>query len=259
MQMVTDSTELYLPLLLDGATDEFVALFDRRAIIGDPLLGRVAGEEDIARFADETHRFLDEHEAQLLYRHTTRTPSRAVVEWILYFRVGDTEERMELPVAVVGAHHDGDGLARVRVYHSTYPLTAMRVERTPMLPEDPRLALFDVVRRYQYALAAGDVKEVMACFSPEAYVREPEGSAYEHRGSEAVRAFYGRVLAEGGLGLAHCAVTDDGVSCALEYLSARRGRSEVDPEAGLSVYERDEGGLLAAARFYHDIEPPFAG
>jgi hypothetical protein len=51
-------------------------------------------------------------------------------------------------------------------------------------------------------------------------------------------------------------VTDDGVRCALEYNCVRWGGHDLPPQAGLAVYERDNAGLLAAARVYDDVEPP---
>jgi hypothetical protein len=60
----------------------------------------------------------------------------------------------------------------------------------------------------------------------------------------------------GGIDLQYCAVTDDGVRCALEYNLVRWGRYDVPPQAGLGVYERGPDGLLVAARIYDDIESP---
>ena len=52
-------------------------------------------------------------------------------------------------------------------------------------------------------------------------------------------------------------MTDDGVRCAMEYNCVRWGRHELPPQAGISVCERGQDGLLAAARVYDDIEPPY--
>jgi hypothetical protein len=62
--------------------------------------------------------------------------------------------------------------------------------------------------------------------------------------------------AGGGIGLQHCAMTDDGVRCAVEYNCVRWGSHDLPPQAGICVYERDPDGLLAAARVYDDVEPP---
>jgi hypothetical protein len=60
----------------------------------------------------------------------------------------------------------------------------------------------------------------------------------------------------GGIALEHCAVADDGRSCALEYNVVRWGRTDLPPEAGLAVYVRGPNGRLASARVYDDADPP---
>jgi hypothetical protein len=57
-------------------------------------------------------------------------------------------------------------------------------------------------------------------------------------------------------GLQPCAVTDDGVRCAVEYNCVRWGIHDLPPQAGLGVYERGEDGLLTAACVYGDVEAP---
>ena len=97
----------------------------------------------------------------------------------------------------------------------------------------------------------------MGTFAPDGYYREPIGPPLTHRGTAELRSFFtGRFGAGGGIGLQHCAVTDDGVRCVLEYNCVRWGRQDLLPQAGLGVYERGPDGLLAAARVYDDIEPP---
>jgi hypothetical protein len=56
--------------------------------------------------------------------------------------------------------------------------------------------------------------------------------------------------------LEHCAVTDDGVRCALEYNCVRWGHRDLPPQAGMGVYERGADGLLAAVRVYDDVQAP---
>ena len=58
----------------------------------------------------------------------------------------------------------------------------------------------------------------MATFEPGAYAREPAGGQYVHEGSEGLREFYELLFSnDGGIPLEHCAVTDNGRACALEY------------------------------------------
>ena len=60
----------------------------------------------------------------------------------------------------------------------------------------------------------------------------------------------------GGIPLEHCAVVDNGRTCALEYNVRRWGRTELPRQAGVAVYVRGESGRLAAARIYDDVDPP---
>jgi hypothetical protein len=113
-----------------------------------------------------------------------------------------------------------------------------------------------VLGRYQAALEAGDADAVVSTFEPDGYYREPIGPHAIHSGTAELRSFFRERFSEGGIGLEHCALTDDGVRCALEYNCVRWGRHGIPPQAGLCVYERGPDGLLAAARVYDDIEPP---
>ena len=87
--------------------------------------------------------------------------------------------------------------------------------------------------------------------------REPAGGPHVHRGEGELRALYELLFSNGGgIPLEHCAVTDDGRACAVEYNVVRWGRTELPPEAEIAVYVRGESGKLAAARIYDDSDPP---
>jgi hypothetical protein len=60
----------------------------------------------------------------------------------------------------------------------------------------------------------------------------------------------------GRTGLEHCAVTEDGRACAIEYNVVGRGPAALLRQAGLAVYPRDDSGRLGAARIYDDAHPP---
>ena len=91
----------------------------------------------------------------------------------------------------------------------------------------------------------------MQTFAADGYLREPIGSDALHRGTDELAEYFSRSFgAGGGIELERCCVTDDGVRCALEYNCVRWGGSPVPAQAGLIVFERDAGGLLAAARCY---------
>lgn len=108
------------------------------------------------------------------------------------------------------------------------------------------------------AESTDDLSEaVVSSFAPDGYFCGPFGPHYAHRGTDELRSFFTRCFsAGGGIGLRHCAVTDDGVRCALEYNCVRWGSQALPPQAGLGVYERGPDGLLAAARVYDDVESP---
>jgi hypothetical protein len=100
----------------------------------------------------------------------------------------------------------------------------------------------DVVGRYQAALAAGDAEAAVATFEPDGYYREPMGPSFAYRGARELGGFFSTCFgAGGGIGRQHCAVTDDGVRCALEYNCVRWGSHDLPPQAGI-------GGSTSAPR-----------
>jgi hypothetical protein len=115
-----------------------------------------------------------------------------------------------------------------------------------------------VVGRYQVALDKGDAEAILGTFAPDGYLREPIGPHNTHRGTPELRSFFTKCFsAGGGVGLQSCAVTDDGVRCAVEYNCVRWGTHDLPSQAGIGVYERSPDGLLAAVRIYDDVEAPF--
>jgi ketosteroid isomerase-like protein len=126
-----------------------------------------------------------------------------------------------------------------------------------VLQEHHDLPLAGIVGEYQQALAAGDAEAVVACFEPDAVLREPSGGSYVHRGRAELRTLFERFFSNGGgIPLEHCTVTDDGRACAIEYNVVSWGRTALLPEAGIAVYVRGASGKLAAARIYDDADPP---
>ena len=94
--------------------------------------------------------------------------------------------------------------------------------------------------------------------APDGCLREPVGSHPTHSGTTELRSFFAwQFSAGGGIGLENCVMTDDGSRCALEYTCSQWGTHGLTPQAGLGVYERGADVLLAAARIYDDVVPPF--
>jgi hypothetical protein len=187
----------------------------------------------------------------------TTAGERSVLEVVLHLT--DIREgqpvAIPLPVALVAEAGAGQTLAALRVYHSQWPLLGAHRVRPPLLP-GRHLDVPDVVGRYQAALAAGDLEAILACFEPDGQAREPSGGPYLFRGPERLREFFGGALAQGGIVLEHCTLTDDGTRCAIEFNAVRWGQTELPRQAGVAVYEPGRSRLLAAARIYDDVTPP---
>jgi hypothetical protein len=243
-------------LLLAGETQPARHYFRAVPRVADPILGVAETEQAWEDFARAKSAWLREHRARLQPMSLTATRQRVVSEATLYLRLqGRT---VPLPLAIAADIADGRWAA-VRIYHSMEPLTGCHLLRPPLLPADPALTVPGIAGRYHAALRTGDLEGVIAAFSPTWYAREPNGKEQTHQGTGSLRGFFAEALADrAGIGLEYCTVVDDGVRVALEYNCVRWGKSPVPPQAGIAVYERGPNGLLAAARFYDDIEPPVA-
>jgi SnoaL-like domain len=240
--------------LMTGEIDALIKSFAGEPEVHHPVRGRVKGAAAFERYAGETNLWLAERDVDVEDVNFILTPRGRIEEVVLHLN-----GRIELPVAVA-ADRDEDGITELRVYFSTWPLTGGHAIRPPLLQPDPDLREPDVVGAYQRALAVGDVDAVISTFEPDACVREPAGAAHTHRGMDELRALYELFFSNGGgIPLEHCAATDDGRACALEYNVVAWGRTAMPPQAGLAVYVRGDSGRLAAARIYDDADPPLTG
>jgi len=245
----------YFAGVRSGETEALVGSFAGEPELHHPIRGRVKGRRAFERFVAETNAWLVARNVAGGAVERIITPRRGVEETVLTFD-GD-RGRIELPVAIAADRDDEARIIELRLYYSTWPLTGRHANRPPLLQPDPELHEPDVVGEYQRAIAAGDVEAAVAAFEADAYVREPAGGPYVHRGRDELVALYEQFFSNGGgIPLEHCAVTDDGRSCALEYNVVRWGRTELPPEAGLAVYVRGSTGKLASARIYDDADPP---
>jgi hypothetical protein len=245
----------YFAGVTSGETEALVGSFAGTPELHHPVRGRVKGVREFERFVAQDNAWLTKRNAATGQVDRIITPRRGIEEMVL--TVDGEDGRVALPVAVA-ADRDGDArIVELRIYYGTWALSGRHTNRPPLLQLDPDLRTPDVVGEYHRALAAGDVEAAVAAFEPDAYVREPAGGAYFHRGRDELVVLYQRFFSNGGgIPLEHCAVTDDGRSCALEYNVERWGRTELPPEAGIAIYVRGTTGRLASARIYNDLDPP---
>jgi hypothetical protein len=249
----TDPVAQYVNALNSGHANDLETVWPADVVVYDPRAGEVRGHRRLRRFVRESQSFLEERHARTERVASTVVGVRAVVELLAHLDEGGRE--LAWPVAVV-AESPNDRSVVFRTYFSRWAVTGHHHVRAPILNPGnvhPR----DVVGRYQVALEAGDTEAIVSVFAASGYFREPAGPQYTHRGAPELRSFFNASFgAGGGIALQHCAVTDDGIRCALEYNCVRWSSHELTPQAGIAVYERGPDGLLAGARVYDDIEAP---
>jgi hypothetical protein len=223
----------YFAGLLSGERTALIGSFAGEPELHHPDFGRVKGVAAFERFV-----------------------TRATA-WVRDRNITIENLSLTVPVAVAADRDEKAYLRELRVYYTTWPLNDSHLVRTPVLQLDPDIHASDVVGDYQQALAAGDRDATVAAFESEAYLREPAGSKYMHTGTGELEKLFSRFFSNGGgIPLEHCAITDDGRACAIEYNVVAWGETPLPPQAGIAVYERGESGKLAAARIYDDVDPP---
>ena len=248
-----DPVGQYVAALNEGDIHALETVWPGEVVVHDPYNGEVRGHKQLRRFVRRSQSWLAARHTRVETVASTVAGGRAVVELLAH--LADDGRELAWPVAVVAESPD-DRSVVFRSYSSLRAVDGQRHLRPAILKPGPAQP-GDVVGRYQAALAAGDAEAVVATFEPDGYYREPVGPASAHRGARALGSFFTRCFsAGGGIGLQNCAVTDDGVRCALEYNCVRWGTHDLPPQAGIGVYERGPDGLLAAARVYDDVEPP---
>jgi hypothetical protein len=251
-----DPVEQFFTALNDGDSHVLEDVWPGEVAIYDPRAGEVRGHRQLRHFVSRNQNWLAHHNARIQTVASTHDGRRAVVELLAH--LDDEEPEAAWPVAVVAESPD-DMSVVFRTYCSQWPVDGKRHVRPPIL-KSGRTQPGGVVGAYRSAVEAGDVDAVVSTFAADGYYREPIGPRATHRGSAELHSFYAqRFIAGGGIRLQPCAVTDDGVRCAVEYNVIRWGAHVVPPQAGLDVYERDADGLLAAVRAYDDLEPPAGG
>ena len=246
-----DPVGQYFAALNGGDTHGLEDVWPGGVVVHDPRAGEIRGHRHLRQFVKQSRSLLAERQARVETVASTAVGDRAVVELLAHLTQGGRE--LAWPVAVVAESPD-DSSVVFRSYFRRRSIDGQRHLRPPILGAG-RTHPGDVVGRYLAALAAGDVDAAVSTFAPDGYFREPIGPQCTHRGPTELRSFFRRSFG-GGIGLEHCAVTDDSVRCVLEYNCVRWGDHELPPQAGVAVYERGPDGLLTAARVYDEVEGP---
>jgi hypothetical protein len=248
-----DPVTEYFNVLQSGATRELESVWPGDVVIYDPRAGVVRGHHQLRHFVRENQSLWAEHHASVETIASTFVGRRAVVELLVQVKDFDGEE-VAWPIAVVAESPDDLSIV-FRTYCSQWPVDGARHVRPPILTSGDAYP-GDVVGRFLTAMDAGDAEGIMGTFESDGYLREPIGSRSTHRGTSELRSYFAECFGGGGVHIEHCAVTDDGTRCALEFNCVRWGGHDLPPQAGIGIYERSQSGLLQAVRIYDDITPP---
>lgn len=240
-----------LPSLIAGEAERAAGLFAAEPEIDLPLPAAVKGLDGLRWLARGTRSWLGTADVRLQPGETWAGDDRAAHEAVVWLRRGGRET--EMPILLV-ADIDGNKLAAVRGYHSTWPLAGGHVLRERLLPVAD-VDLTEPAASYAQAVARGDLEALDAVFAPAGHVREPAGGAFCHS-DDTRRAFYAGMLAGGGWPLQLCTYTDTGRVAFWEYLLDEWGGRPLHGQPGAACLERDDGGRLVSVRVYDDVEPP---
>jgi hypothetical protein len=250
-----DPVGQYFAALDTGDSHLLERLWPGEVVVHDPRAGEIRGHKQLRDFVRRNQTWMAAHHVTIETIASLCVDGRAVVEMLAHLP-GSARREVAWPVAVVAESPDEWSVV-FRTYTSQWVVDGRRHVRPPVL-EAGQAHPGDVVGRYHAGLADGDAEAVVSTFAPDGYYREPIGTHATHRGAEELLSFFTAQFTDGGIGQQHCAITDDGVRCAVEYNVVRWGSHDLQPQAGLGVYQRGPDGLLAAARIYDDVEAPAA-
>jgi len=252
-----DPASEYFAALDTGDARTLQTVWPGQVVVFDPRAGEIRGQRQLRRFIKKNQAVFAGRRLHTEIVASTSVGGRAVVEILAHLHGGeaDADEEVVWPVAVVAEALD-DVSVVFRTYCSQWPVDGHRHVRSPIL--EPGIGPpGGVIERYEAALDTGDTDAIVGTFSAAGYLREAIGPHRLRRGPAELRDHFAACFSVGGgIGLQRCAVTDDGVRCAVEYNYIRWGPHDIPAQAGIAVYERSPDGLLAAVRNYDDVERP---
>jgi ketosteroid isomerase-like protein len=239
----TDPVGQYLTALSSGHARDLEDIWAGEVVVHDPHAGEVRGHRHLRQFISNSAKMLEERHARVERGATIITPGRAVMQLMVHLEVDG--RMVDWPAAIVAESRDEESVV-FRSYLHQGTVYGEGVDRPSILGAGDAHPS-DVVGRFLAALDAGDVEGAVGSFEPDGYFANPAGT---YRGAAELRKYF---HGEGGISLQNCAVTDDGVRCAVEYNCVRWGGQSLKPQAGIAIYERGPDDLLAAVRVIDDI------
>ena len=242
--------------ILTGEIDALIGSFAGEPELYHPVRGRIRGRREFEAYVRDTQAWLTERNCAIEEVLTIHGKSRGSGEAILHLDGG--EAPVDLPVAIAADRVRDGHLVELRVYYSSWPLTARHANRPPRAAARSEAASAGCrgrvpARRWRPGISTRSWTRSNRTATP----ASPPAADSSTEATGALRAFYEQMFSNGGgITLQHCGLIDDGQACALEYNVVGWGKTELPPQAGIAVYVRGQTGKLAAARIYDDVNPP---
>ena len=243
----------YFTILTKEDIDNLSSILSNKCIMYTPLEGKIFGRDNIKKYFIQQKEWLNTKKAKVDIINTIDINHRIVIEFVIFFN--KQNQSIELPIVAV-LDIENNSISSIRIYHSSWPLTAEHIVIKPILEPEENLDEPDIISLYMQGIKNADKEFVLSLFEEKAYVQEPSGSKFRHQGKTGREKFYSFALDKGGVPLKHCTATFDGKHFAVEYVFDEWGDKKFEPQAGIAIYEIGESGKIAAVRIYDDASPP---
>jgi hypothetical protein len=243
----------YFTILKKEDIDNISSVLNNDCILYTPLNGKISGRKKIKNYFIKQKIWLNIKKAKIDMINTIDINKRIIIEFVIFYNKGI--EVIELPIVAV-LDIDNNSIISIRIYHSTWPINKSHSVIKPILEPEHDLDEPDIIKLYMQGIKNADKEFVLSLFEERAYIQEPSGSKFIHKGKTGLEKFYSNALDKGGVNLKHCTATFDGRHFAVEYVFDEWGNKKFEPQAGIAIYEIGETGKIAAVRIYDDATPP---
>lgn len=249
--------ESYLSTVVNQDANALIALLGKDAIVEDPRLPGIKGEDSLRKFVTNFQDFFTPKSPRVEFLRTTVAQERVLCESILH--VNHNGEKWELPVGVVVANDRGTGAVRVHVYYTSWPFHKHHSFRPALFKEQQsnRAEFKGSILTYIQSLLTADLEKIRDAWEADIYFREASGVPYTHWGKNSVVEYFKGLFAKGAPMLRDDTVNEGGPTVFMEFTVIgwnRKPRPEDKWEAGLAVYERTSPeGLMRGIRIYDDV------